>query len=248
MRAPRNITPEELAALLGTDRQPNVDRIQAHIENTRPHIEASLDGLLGLYRSPDRLEPQTLRMAHTADLFRHDPTAAAIMLTASLERLAVLSGEQRGRTAATGSEVTGSDTTQGDRAQRDRANHPSRTGSPAASLVQLQSQQDSQDDPADLAAITAEYPETWDEEHRRMHLAPFMCDLIDPNADHQTKVNALRHMVVCDPWRAVAGLGALVLQLMAEDASRRDICVHEVVDEMRAQIAAVDMFNRSQEG
>lgn len=47
---------------------------------------------------------------------------------------------------------------------------------------------------------------TTGEERRRMHIGDFALDAVDPTLSHETRTDAVRHMLGCDPVRALASV------------------------------------------
>jgi hypothetical protein len=74
------------------------------------------------------------------------------------------------------------------------------------------------EDPDDPLAGMEQSPldercETPEEERRRSHVAEFVLDMIDPLVtDEDVRLNALRHVLACDPARAIGLLVTLVRQ------------------------------------
>lgn len=62
-------------------------------------------------------------------------------------------------------------------------------------------------------------PETVAEETRRCHVLSVYCDLLDPDVSTETRDNALRHLMACDPMRAI-GLSAQLIVQMLDDELR----------------------------
>lgn len=73
-----------------------------------------------------------------------------------------------------------------------------------------------QDDPLAAYPGLLDQPTSAEEEERRLHITDYLLTAVDVTSSYQDRLNAIEHVLVCDPVRGIAAMVELCRMVMTE--------------------------------